>query len=68
MACPLNPAKPLTEKIVIAYYLLILPSKRIADKNELAVDCYLAFNPKSTELSVPRTALGGGGGGECFPL
>ena len=61
MACPLNPGKPLTKNNVIAYYLLILPAKRIASKNELAVDYYSAFNPKSTELFAPGTALGGGG-------
>ena len=58
MACPLNPGKPLTGNNVIAYYLLILPAKRIANKNELAVDYYSSFNPKSTELFAPETALG----------
>ena len=31
----------------------------IANKNELAVDYYSAFNPKSTGLFTPGTELGG---------
>ena len=58
MEFPLNQGKPLTENNVIAYYLLILPVKRIANKNELAIDYYSAFNPKSIELFAPRTTLG----------
>ena len=53
---------------VITYYLLILPAKKriIANKNELAVDYYSAYNPKSTGLIALDTALGGGGGGGAF--
>ena len=60
MVCPLNPGKPLTENNVIAYYLLILPAKGIASKNELAVDYYSALIQKALSFLLPEQHWGEG--------